>query len=106
MQTIHKQHIKFVIKDNSTAIESPKDLIVKQGLKDFNRQILCESGSRFSIIATDNDAVIGGVITEKCSDAFYVKFLWVHESYRKAGIATHLIYEKWFNPSASADRNF
>ncbi len=83
--------LKFEIKDNPSSKESTEDLILKQGLRDFNKNILGESGSHFRIVVTDISEVVGGLIIEKCSDAFYIKTLWVSESYRKAGISSKLI---------------
>ena len=83
--------LKFEIKDNPSSKENTEDLILKQGLRDFNKNILGESGSHFRIVVTDNSEVVGGLIIEKCSDAFYIKTLWVSESHRKAGIASKLI---------------
>lgn len=91
MQHITMKHLKFKINTNLNALESPEGLLLKQGLQEFNRKILKESGSHFSITVVDNQQVIGGLMAETCSDAFYIKLLWVHESYRKAGIASKLI---------------
>lgn len=75
MQPLNKQHGKFEVKDNKPVTASPEELRVKQGLKELDRQILGESDARFSIIATDYNAVLDGRITEKCGNAFYVKRL-------------------------------
>lgn len=83
--------LKFEIKDNPDSQENKEDLILKQGLRDFNHSILGESGSHFRIIASDNNEVVGGLIIERCSDAFYIKTLWVNENYRKTGIASKLM---------------
>ena len=85
------RELKFEIKNNPSSQKSTEDIILKQGLRGFNQNILGESGSHFRIVATDNGDVVGGLIIEKCSDAFYIKTLWVNESYRKAGIASKLI---------------
>lgn len=83
--------ISYKISANKNSKESAEDIILKQGLRDFNHSIFGESGSHFRIVATDNSEVIGGLIIEKCSDAFFIKTLWVSESHRKAGIASKLI---------------
>lgn len=81
-------NVSYKISANKDSKESTEDLILKQGLRDFNHNALGESGSHFRIIASDNNEVVGGLIIERCSDAFYIKTLWVNENYRKAGIAS------------------
>ena len=54
--------LKFEIKDNPDSQENKEDLILKQGLRDFNHNLLGESGSYFRIIASDNNEVVGGLI--------------------------------------------
>ena len=83
--------ISYKISANKDSKESTENLILKQGLRDFNHNILGESGSHFRIVASDNNEVVGGLIIERCSDAFYIKTLWVNENYRKAGIASKLM---------------
>ena len=83
--------LKYGIKDNPDSQENTEDLTLKQGLRDFNHNMLGESGSLFRIVATYNNEVVGGLIIERCSDAFYIKTLWVNENYRKAGIASKLM---------------
>ena len=84
-------NISYKISVNQDSKESTEDLILKQGLRDFNHNILGESGSHFRIVSTDNSEVVGGLIIERCSDAFYIKTLWVNENYRKARIASKLM---------------
>ena len=84
-------NISYKISANKDSKESTEDLILKQGLRDFNHNVLGESGSHFRIVASDNNEVVGGLIIERCSDAFYIKTLWVSENYRKTGIASKLM---------------
>ena len=83
--------ISYKISDNKDSKGSTEDLILNQGLRDFNHNILGEGGSHFRIVASDNNEVVGGLIIERCSDAFYIKTLWVNENYRKDGIASKLM---------------
>ena len=83
--------ISYKISDNKDSKGSTEDLILNQGLRDFNHNILGEGGSHFRIVASDNNEVVGGLIIERCSDAFYIKTLWVNENYRKVGIASKLM---------------
>lgn len=94
--------LKFEIKNNPDSQENQEDLILKQGLRDFNHNILGESGSHFRIVASDNNEVVAGLIIERCSDAFYIKTLWVNENYRKSGIASKLI--KMLSEKALSDK--
>ncbi len=83
--------LKFEIKENSDLQESTEDLILKQGLRDLNHNILLESGSHFGIVATDNSTVVPRLIIERCIDTFYIKTLWVKDDYRQSGIASKLM---------------
>ncbi len=85
------QDIAFFINFNSSQDETEEERVLRQGLRDSNYQFLGERGSSFGVFARKNDDIIGGVTIEKCSDTFYIKLLWVDESYRQQGIGKKLL---------------
>lgn len=83
--------ILYMMVDNPKSEERSEEKTLKRGLRDYNYEQLGERGAHFSIIAKNNELVIGGLIIEKCSDAFYIKTLWVHDSFKKQGIGSKLL---------------
>jgi GNAT superfamily N-acetyltransferase/trans-aconitate methyltransferase len=65
---------------------SPKahfDAIIRDGIKTFNRQVIQEEATHWSIYAKDEQQIIiGGALIWEHSDALYIDVLWVHEVYR------------------------
>ncbi|NRB10452.1 MAG: GNAT family N-acetyltransferase [Rickettsiaceae bacterium] len=64
---------------------------LRQGLNKFNYPFLGEHGSKLSIFAKRDEVIIGGAYSEKCSDAFYLRLLWIDDNYRTQGIGKKLL---------------
>lgn len=67
------------------------DKIIRDGIVNFNGQILNETATHFSIFAKDGIQVIGGALIWEHSDALYIDVLWCDENYRKKGVGTKII---------------
>lgn len=81
------KQITYKIDEAPNSAENDNNRIIEQGLVDFNDRALGERGSNFSIYAMDNANTIGGLIITKCSDAFYIQTLWLHDNYQKKVLA-------------------
>lgn len=80
--------IKYFIENTPDAFD---DKIIRNGIVDFNAQIIKEKPSHFSIFVKDSDQIIGGALIFEHSDALYIDVLWCHDQYRKQGIGTKII---------------
>lgn len=73
---------------------SPKpadDKILREGIVNFNREIVKEKATHFSIFAKNNTEIVGGVSVWEHSDALYIDVLWCNEKNRQKGIGTKII---------------
>ena len=80
--------IEYSIENNPAASD---DKVIRNGIVDFNAQIIKEKSSHFSVFAKDGDQIIGGALIWEHSDALYIDVLWCNEQYRKQGIGTKII---------------
>jgi N-acetylglutamate synthase-like GNAT family acetyltransferase len=80
--------IDYII-DNDPNAENDK--IIRDGIINFNSQILKEKAAHFSIFAKENNQVIAGALIWEHSDALYIDVLWCDEGYRNKGIGTKII---------------
>jgi N-acetylglutamate synthase-like GNAT family acetyltransferase len=80
--------IEYVIENNP---DSSDDKVIRDGIVDFNCQIIKEKASHFSIFAKYNTQIIGGALIWEHSDALYIDVLWCNEKYRKQGVGTKII---------------
>lgn len=81
-------HIEYIIDDNPSASD---DKIVRNGIVNFNSEIINEKAMHFSIFAKNKDQIIGGALIWEHSDALYIDVLWCDENYRKKGIGSKII---------------
>lgn len=79
---------EFVI-DNSPSASDDK--IIRNGIVNFNSQIINEQATHFSVFAKDGLQIIGGALIWEHSDALYIDVLWCDEHYRKKGIGTKIM---------------
>lgn len=80
--------IEYSIENNPAASD---DKVIRNGIVDFNAQIIKEKSSHFSVFAKDGTQIIGGALIWEHSDALYIDVLWCNEQYRKQGIGTTII---------------
>jgi len=71
--------------------DASDDKVIRNGIVDFNAQIIKEKSSHFSVFAKDGAQIIGGALIWEHSDALYIDVLWCNEQYRKQGIGTKII---------------
>jgi ribosomal protein S18 acetylase RimI-like enzyme len=81
-------NIQYSIENSPDASD---DKVIRNGIVDFNAQIIKEKSSHFSVFAKDGDQIIGGALIWEHSDALYIDVLWCNEQYRKQGIGTKII---------------
>jgi N-acetylglutamate synthase-like GNAT family acetyltransferase len=81
-------NIKYSVENNPPATD---DKVLRNGIVDFNSQIINEKATHFSVFAKDGPKVIGGALIWQHSDALYIDVLWCNEKYRKKGIGTKII---------------
>jgi N-acetylglutamate synthase-like GNAT family acetyltransferase len=81
-------NIEYSIENNPDASD---DKVIRNGIVDFNDQIIKEKASHFSIFAKYNAHIIGGALIWEHSDALYIDVLWCNEKYRKQGVGTKII---------------
>lgn len=77
-----------------TIDQNPKpedDKVLREGIVNFNKEVIKEKASHFNVFAKANSQIIGGALVWEHSDAFYIDVLWLNESYRKKGIGTKII---------------
>lgn len=80
--------IEYSIDQNPTPED---DKVLREGIVNFNREVIKEKASHFSIFAKDNTQIVGGALVWEHSDALYIDVLWLNENYRKKGIGTKII---------------
>lgn len=80
--------IEYSIENTHNASD---DKVIRNGIVDFNAQIIKEKSSHFSVFAKDGAQIIGGALIWDHSDALYIDVLWCNEQYRKQGIGTKFI---------------
>ena len=68
---------------------------IRESLAAFNRDIVGNDGHKpLNIVEYDKDGnIIGGLLGGTYWGWMYIDILWVHESHRKKGIGTKLLYE-------------
>jgi N-acetylglutamate synthase-like GNAT family acetyltransferase len=81
-------NIEYSIENNPDASD---DKVIRNGIVDFNDQIIKEKASHFSVFAKYNTHIIGGALIWEHSDALYIDVLWCNEKYRKQGVGTKII---------------
>ena len=81
-------NIEYIIENTPDASD---DKVIRNGIVDFNAQIIREKSSHFSVFAKDFAQIIGGALIWEHSDALYIDVLWCNEQYRKQGIGTQII---------------
>lgn len=81
-------NIQYSIENSPDASD---DKVIRNGIVDFNAQIIKEKSSHFSVFAKDGDQIIGGALIWEHSDALYIDVLWCNEQYRKQGIGSKII---------------
>lgn len=81
-------HIDYII-DNEP--NTSDDKTIRDGIVNFNSQIINEKATSFSIFAKKEDQIIGGALIWEHSDALYINVLWCDENHRKKGIGTKII---------------
>lgn len=81
-------NIQYSIENSPDASD---DKVIRNGIVDFNAQIIREKSSHFSVFAKDGAQIIGGALIWEHSDALYIDVLWCNEQYRKQGIGTKII---------------
>ncbi len=81
-------NIQYSIENSPDASD---DKVIRNGIVDFNAQIIKEKSSHFSVFAKDGDQIIGGALIWEHSDALYIDVLWCNEQYRKQGVGTKII---------------
>lgn len=77
-----------------TIDQNPKpedDKILREGIVKFNKEVIKEKATHFSIFAKENTKIVGGALVWEHSDALYIDVLWLDDSYRKKGIGTKII---------------
>lgn len=80
--------IEYFIENNP---DSSDDKVIRDGIVDFNNQIINEKATHFSVFAKCNTQIMGGALIWEHSDALYIDVLWCNEKYRKQGIGTKII---------------
>jgi len=81
-------NIQYSIENTPDASD---DKVIRNGIVDFNTQIIKEKASHFSIFAKDDTQIIGGALIWEHSDALYIDVIWCNEKYQKQGIGTKII---------------
>lgn len=67
------------------------DKIIRDGIVNFNAQIINENATHFSVFAKEHHKIIGGALIWEHSDALYIDVLWCNENYRKKGVGTRIM---------------
>lgn len=80
--------IKYILDENPT---TENDKIIREGIVAFNKQIIKEQASHFSIFAKHGNKIIGGALIWEHTDALYIDVLWCDENFRKQGIGSKII---------------
>ncbi len=77
-----------------TIDQNPKpedDKILREGIVNFNADVIKEKATHFNVYAKENNQVVGGALIWEHSDALYIDVLWINENYRKIGIGTKIV---------------
>ncbi|MCS5711927.1 GNAT family N-acetyltransferase [Candidatus Berkiella aquae] len=80
--------ITYILDSNPTTED---DKILRDGIVNFNREVVKEKATHFSIFAKDSNNIIGGALVWEHSDALYLDVLWCDENNRKHGIGSKII---------------
>lgn len=80
--------VEYIIENNPN---SSDDKVIRDGIVNFNSQVINEKATHFSIFAKNNGKIIGGALIWEHSDALYIDVLWCVENYRKKGVGTKII---------------
>lgn len=67
------------------------DKVLREGIVNFNREVIKEKATHFNVYAKENNQIVGGALVWEHSDALYIDVLWLNESYRKRGIGTKIV---------------
>jgi N-acetylglutamate synthase-like GNAT family acetyltransferase len=81
-------NIDYAIENNPDA---SADKMIRDGINNFNSQIIHEKPTHFSIFAKDDTQIIAGALIFEHSDALYIDVLWCNEKYRKQGVGTKIV---------------
>jgi N-acetylglutamate synthase-like GNAT family acetyltransferase len=77
-----------------TIDQNPKpedDKALREGIVNFNREVIKEKATHFNVYAKENNQIVGGALVWEHSDAFYIDVLWLNENYRMKGIGSKII---------------
>jgi N-acetylglutamate synthase-like GNAT family acetyltransferase len=80
--------IEYIIEDTPSAED---DKVIRDGIVNFNSQIINEKATHFSVFAKNGAQIIGGALVWEQSDALYIDVLWCDDNYRKKGVGTKII---------------
>lgn len=75
--------------DNSPSPSDDK--IIRDGIVNFNSQIIHDKATHFSVFVKENARIIGGALIWEHSDALYIDVIWCDENYRKKGIGSKIL---------------
>ena len=79
---------EYIIDNNPCATN---DKIIRDGIVHFNKSIIHEIATHFSVFAKHNAQIIGGALIWEHSDALYIDVLWCDEKYRNQGVGEKII---------------
>ncbi|MBA3535020.1 MAG: GNAT family N-acetyltransferase [Tatlockia sp.] len=80
--------VEYTIENNPN---SSDEKVIRDGIVNFNSQVINEKAKHFSIFAKDKGKIIGGALIRAHSDALYIDVLWCVEKYRSKGVGTEII---------------
>lgn len=73
---------------------SPKpddDKVIRDGIVNFNNQVINEKATHFSVFAKRDAEIVGGALIWKHSDALYIDVIWCDERFRRAGMGAKIM---------------
>lgn len=83
-------HLPLIVVDYTPTTQN--DAIIRNGIVAFNRQMIQEEATHWSIYAKDEQqTIVGGALIWEHSDALYIDVLWIHEACRLQGIGHALL---------------
>lgn len=80
--------IKYTVDDNPKLDD---DAVVRNGIVNFNKSVINEKASHFSVFAKFNERIIGGALIWEHSDALYIDVLWCDDDFRHQGVGTKIM---------------
>lgn len=71
--------------------KSDDDKVIRDGIVNFNNQVINEKATHFSVFAKNAREIVGGALVWKHSDALYIDVIWCDDRFRRAGMGSKIM---------------